>query len=93
MAFIIINALAGSLGVPLAAGIAVAIGAAFMCLAANVPTFASIPSTVYGFACTAGLTLLAGGGNLGSLYSGSMHDNPMLNIIASMVIGAVFAYV
>jgi len=92
LAFILFNAIVGGMGAPLAAGIAVAIAAAAMCLAANVPSLSSIPSSVYGFACTAGFTLLAGGGKLGNLFSGSFGDSPVLNIVASMVIGAVFGY-
>jgi len=92
-AFILFNGIAGGMGAPMAAGIAVAIAAAVMCLAANVPALGSIPSSVYGFACTAGFALLAGGGKLGMLYSSAITDNPAINIIASMVIGAVFAYV
>jgi len=91
-AFILFNAIAGGLGAPLAGGIAVAIAAAVMCLAANIPSLSSIPSSVYGFAATAAFTLLAGGGKLGNLMEGSVNNNPLLNIIVSMVIGAVFAY-
>ena len=93
LAFFLFNAIAGGLGAPLAAGIAVAIAAAAMCLAANVPNLGSIPSSVHGFACTAGFTLLAGGGKFGALTSGAITDNPAMNIIASMVVGAVFGYV
>ncbi|MEE9321958.1 MAG: DUF1097 domain-containing protein [Granulosicoccus sp.] len=86
-----VTQLAGSLGVPVAAGICVGIGAAVMVLGAHLPLLASIPSTVYGFACVAGFTLLAG--KLELLTSGSLNDNPFLNIVASMIIGALFAFV
>ena len=92
LALIGVTQLAPSLGVPLAAGISVAIGAAVIVLFANIPTFSVIPATVYGFGCVAGFTLLAGGGKLGSLYSGAINDNPLMNIVASMMIGAVFGY-
>ena len=84
------TSLAGGLGVPLAAGICVGIGAAVMVLAANASMFSSIPSTVYGFACVAGYALLAG--KLGTLMSASLVDNPLINIVISMVIGALFGW-
>jgi Protein of unknown function (DUF1097) len=92
LALIGVTQLAGSLGVPLAAGICVAIGAAAIVLFANIPTFSAIPATVYGFGCVAGFTLLAHG-KLDTLYSGAINDNPLMNIVASMVIGAAFGYV
>ena len=92
LTFLVFNAIAGGLGAPLAAGIVVAIAIVVMVLAANIPTLSTIPATVYGFATTAGFTLLAGGGKLGALTSGALADNPLMNIIASMVIGAVFGY-
>ena len=84
------TSLAGGLGVPVAAGICVGIGAAAMVLAANMPMFALIPSTVYGFACVAAYALLAG--KLGLLYAGTIVDNPLLNVVASMVIGTLLGY-
>lgn len=84
------TSLAGGLGVPIAAGICVGIGAAVMVFAANVAAFGSIPSTVYGFACVAGYALLAG--KLGTLTSTSLVDNPLLNIVVSMVVGALFGW-
>lgn len=87
---ILLGNLAGSLGVPVAAGILVAIGAAIIVLAANVPALASIPSSVYGFGCVAAYALLAG--KLGTLMSASIVDNPFINIVVSMIIGAVFAF-
>jgi hypothetical protein len=82
--------LAGGLGVPLAAGICVGIGAAAMVLAANIGAFGSIPSSVYGFACVAGYALLAG--KLGTLTSASLVDNPLINIVVSMVIGSLLGW-
>jgi hypothetical protein len=88
--FILLGALAPSLGVPVAAGILVGVGAAVMVAGANVSALGSIPSSVYGFACVAGYTLLAG--KLGTLYAASIVDNPLINIVVSMVIGALFGY-
>jgi len=47
----------GSLGAP-AAPVAVGIGAAVIVLAAHLPALGTIPASVYGFACVAGLILL-----------------------------------
>ncbi len=79
------------LGVPIAAGILVGIGAAILVIGANVPALGSIPSSVYGFACVAGYTLLAG--KLGTLLTVSVVDNALINIVVSMVIGALFGFV
>lgn len=87
--FVLLGALAPSLGVPVAAGILVCLGVVVMVLGANVAALGSIPSSVYGFACVAGYTLLppAAAPTLGVLAI------PAVNIIVSMVIGAVFAFV
>lgn len=84
------TSLAGGLGVPVAAGICVGIGAAAMVFFANVSLFASIPSTVYGFACVAAYALLAG--KLGTLYAATLVDNPFLNIAVSMIVGSLLGY-
>lgn len=85
-----ITVLAGGLGVPLAGGIAVGIGAALIVLGANIGLLGSIPSSVYGFGCVAGFTLLAG--KLDMLTAASINDNPFINIVLSMIIGAGFAW-
>ena len=85
-----INGLAGSLGVPLAAGISVAITVIVLVLGANISMFASIPSAVYGYACVAAYALLAG--KLGTLTAASLVDNPLINIVVSMVIGALLGW-
>lgn len=87
---ILLGSLAGSLGVPLAAGILVGIGAAILVLGANLPALASIPSSVYGFGCVAGYALLAN--KLGTLTTASIIDNPFINIVISMIIGALFGF-
>ncbi len=69
--------------------ICVGIGVAAMVLLANIPLFASIPAQVYGFASTVALTLL--GNASGNLTAVSI-QNPVLVIILSMIIGAVFGY-
>jgi hypothetical protein len=76
--------LAGQLGAlgPLAAPVAVGIGAAAAVLGAHIGLLATIPATVYGFACVAGLILLKGLTPVGALTP----------TIVSIVIGAGFGY-
>ena len=70
--------------------ICVGLGVAAMVLLANVPLFSSIPSQVYGFASTVALTVLGNGaGNLTSLSLA----NPVVAIILSMAVGAVFGWI
>lgn len=70
--------------------IIVGLGVAAMVLLANVPVFASIPGQVYGFASTVALTLV---GNAGGHLTSASLENPVIVIILSMIIGAVFGYV
>lgn len=76
---------AGQLGMfgALAAPVAVGIGAAVIVLAAHLPLLSTIPASVYGFACVAGLILLG-------------KDMPPLNAIAptigSILLGAAFGW-
>jgi Protein of unknown function (DUF1097) len=85
-----ITLLAGSLGVPLAAGISVAITVIVLVLGANVPALAQIPSSVYGYASVAAYGLLAG--KMATLTSGSIIENPLINIVASMIVGALLGW-
>jgi hypothetical protein len=82
--------LADKLGLPLWAAICVGVGVAAMVLLANIPLFAVIPAQVYGFASVVAYTLMKDAA--GSLTAGSM-ENPVVVIILSMIIGAVFGYV
>ena len=52
--------------------------------------FASIPSSVYGYACVAAYALLAG--KLGTLTSASLVDNPLINIVVSMIVGSLLGW-
>jgi Protein of unknown function (DUF1097) len=72
----------GALG-PLAAPVAVGIGAATLVLAAHVGALATIPAQVYGFASVAGLILL----------KGLAPTAAIVPTIVSIVIGALFAWV
>jgi hypothetical protein len=78
------------MGVPLAAGISVAVTVIVLVLGANIPLFASIPSAVYGYACVAAYGLLAG--KLATLTSASLVDNPLINIVVSMIIGSLLGW-
>jgi Protein of unknown function (DUF1097) len=79
-----------SIGLPevMWTAICVGLGVAAMVLLANVPLFASIPAEVYGFASTVAYAVMKGG----SVTAASM-ENPVVVIILSMVIGAIFGYV
>jgi len=70
--------------------ICVGVGVAAMVLLANVPVFSTIPAQVYGFASVAAYTLMKDA--TGSLTAASL-ENPVVVVILSMIIGAVFGYV
>ncbi len=82
--------LADKLGLPIWAGICVGLGVAAMVLLANIPLFATIPAQVYGFASVVAYTLMKDAA--GSLTAASL-ENPVVMVILSMIIGAVFGYV
>jgi uncharacterized protein DUF1097 len=81
---------ANSLGLPIWAGICVGLGVVAMVLLGNIPIFAAIPAQVYGFACVAAYTLMGNGA--GNLTAASM-ENPVVVIILSMIVGAIFGWV
>ncbi|MEY8828574.1 DUF1097 domain-containing protein [Sedimentitalea sp. XS_ASV28] len=85
-----VTTLAGSLGVPVAAFICVGLGAAAVVLAAKIPLFATIPASVYGFACVASYAMQSN--KLGNLYDLSLVDNPLLNIVAALLIGTILGF-
>ena len=82
--------LGGRLGLPVWAAICVGIGVAAMVLLANIPLFAAIPAQVYGFASVVAYTLMKDAA--GSLTAASL-ENPVVIVILSMIVGAVFGYV
>jgi hypothetical protein len=87
-----VNALTGSgYDVPMAAAISVGATVFVMILGAYVPALSSIPSAVYGYASTAAFALLAG--KLGALTVPALGENPLLTVVASFVVGSIFAYV
>ncbi len=76
----------GAVGAAICVGVTVAI----MILGAHVPLLSVIPAAVYGYASTAAFALLKGGA---AADSAAIATSPFLNIVASMVIGALFGYV
>jgi uncharacterized protein involved in cysteine biosynthesis len=82
--------LAESLGLPVWAAICVGVGVAAMVLLANVPVFSAIPAQVYGFASVVAYALM--GNATGSLTAVSL-ENPVIVVILSMIVGAIFGYV
>ena len=81
---------AGMLGLPIWAGIMVAIGVGVMVLLANMPMFATIPALVYGFAAVAAYTLLADGA-IDRLMAASL-DNPLVTVGLSLIAGALLGW-
>jgi hypothetical protein len=82
--------LGASLGVPLWAAICVLITVFIVVYAAKWPMLSDIPASFFGYATTAGLALA--GNKLGSVTMASF-DNPFINIVASMILGAVLGYI
>jgi hypothetical protein len=91
IAFVLLNsgvlAGLGSLGAPVAVGATVAL----MILGAHIPLLSAIPAAVYGFASTAAFALM--GNHVGDALSTTVSASPILNVVASMVIGGIFGYV
>lgn len=77
----------GALGAGLVVGATVLV----MILGAHLPLLSAIPAAVYGYASTAAFALL--NGDKAVLMGGDFATSPVLNIVASMAIGALFGYV
>lgn len=84
--------LAATLTLPVWAGICVGLGAAAIVAASRVPALASIPTGVYGFGSIAAYALLATKLTAAEMTAASL-ANPLINIVLSMAIGALFGYV
>lgn len=82
--------MAEMMGMPIWAAICVGVGVAAMVLLANVPMFATIPAQVYGFASVVAYTMMKDA--YGYLTAVSL-ENPVVVVVLSMAIGAVFGYV
>lgn len=91
LAFVLLGSgMLGGLG-NLAAPVAVGLTVALMILGAHVPLFSAIPAAVYGYASTAAYTLLMG--EKASALGTTIQGSPIMNIVASMVLGGLFGYV
>ncbi len=82
--------LAGSLGLPVWAGICVAVTVFILVIAAKNQMLSDIPAGVFGYASVVALALA--GNKLGVLTAPSL-ENPLVSIVISIVIGAAFGYV
>jgi hypothetical protein len=90
-AFLVVSTPFGANEVGIAAAVAVTVFV--LCLAAHVKLLSSIPSSVYGYASTfAYMLLVAQAMAIAELSSVDFHRNPMLLVIASMVLGALFGF-
>ena len=88
VAFAVLPAL-GQLG-GLAAPVAVGATVAIMVLGAHIPALSAIPAAVYGYAATAGYTLMHAGT---TPFGMDLTSGPLLNVVASLILGAIFGYV
>jgi Protein of unknown function (DUF1097) len=77
-------------GGPLGAAICVGATVAMFILGANISWLAAIPAAVYGYSAVAALALLKPGEDI---FSAEIVSNPLINIVLSMIIGALFAVV
>jgi hypothetical protein len=82
--------LGATLGVPLWAAICVLITVFIVVYAAKWPMLSDIPASFMGYATTAGLALA--GNRLGGLTTLNL-EHPFINIVISMIIGAVLGYI
>jgi hypothetical protein len=82
--------MADSLGLPVWAGICVAVGVGLMILGAKIPVFGAIPAQVYGYAATVAFALLTNA--TGALMEPSL-ANPAIIVALSLVLGNVLGYI
>jgi hypothetical protein len=78
------------LGFPLMAAITVAVAVVVMCLAANIPQLASIPTSVLGYSSTFAYLLQTSDKLTKDVLLGVSLDNPLLVISISIVVGTYF---
>jgi len=90
-ALVVINVpMASSLGLPLWAGIVVGASVLVLCLAANIPTLAAIPASVFGYAPTFAYLLQTPDMLSNDVMLGADLTSPLIVISLSIVVGAVF---
>jgi hypothetical protein len=82
--------MADTLGLPVWAGICVAVGVALMILGAKIPGFSAIPAQVYGYAATVAFTLLT---NAAGALMEPVPANPAIIVALSLVLGNVLGYI
>ena len=89
-ALIILNVpLAGTLGLPIWAAIVVNIGVAVAVVAANIPMFAAIPSTVFGIASSWGYILQTPNVMSAEVLTSVSLQNSIAVMSLSVVVGAI----
>ena len=81
--------LAGSIGLPLWAGICVLITVFILVIAAKSPMLSDIPASVLGYAAVAGFALAGGKLDVTAITM----SNPFINIAISLIVGAVLGYI
>ena len=84
--------LGGELPPGLWAGIVVLVTVVIVCLASAVPALASIPASVYGYACVFAFLLQTPEQLTQAALVSPSVDNVLVVVIVSMVIGAVFGW-
>ena len=82
--------LAEQLGLPLWAGIVVAVAIFILCIAANIPALSAIPGTVFGFASTFGYLLQTPKMLTQDILFGPAFTNPLIIMSISLAVRAVF---
>jgi len=82
--------LAAQLGLPLWAGIVVAVAIFILCMAANIPALSAIPGTVFGFASTFGYLLQTPNMLTQEILFGAAFTNPLIIMSISLAVGAIF---
>jgi Protein of unknown function (DUF1097) len=87
--------LGATLTLPVWAGICVGVTVFILVFAASNPALSDIPASVYGYAPVAALSLFifSKGEDLGAALTSASLGNPLINIVISMIIGALFGYV
>ena len=84
--------LGGELPPGLWAGIVVLVVVVIVCLATAIPALASIPTSVYGFACAFAFLLQTPEKLTQAALVSPSFDNALVVVIVSMVIGALFGW-
>jgi hypothetical protein len=84
--------LAGVLTLPLWAGIVIVITVIIVVLASSIPALASIPASVYGYACAFAFLLQTPDKLTKAALVSPSFDNVLVVVIVSMVIGALFGW-